>query len=115
VAKPDRGKKHTCQNCGTIFYDFRRTPVDCPKCGSRVEVQLLLKPRRPGPQSKSSSRKIGVPEPAHVEEPDNLEVEIDEVEEEEDDLMEDMSDIGDDDSDMSEVKEHISSPSGEKE
>ena len=30
---PDLGQKHECFRCGTKFYDLRRTPVLCPKCG----------------------------------------------------------------------------------
>ena len=31
---PDLGLKHECFRCGTKFYDLRRTPVLCPKCGT---------------------------------------------------------------------------------
>ncbi len=31
---PDLGFKHTCFRCGTKFYDLRKTPVHCPKCGA---------------------------------------------------------------------------------
>ena len=31
---PDLGNKHTCFRCTTKFYDLRRTPVLCPKCGA---------------------------------------------------------------------------------
>ena len=34
MAKPDLGNKHTCQNCGTKFFDLNKTPVVCPKCGT---------------------------------------------------------------------------------
>src|ERR1019366_8389955 len=33
-ALPDLGFKHTCFRCGTKFYDLRKTPVHCPKCGA---------------------------------------------------------------------------------
>ena len=116
MAKPDKGKKHTCQSCGTLFYDFKRTPIVCPKCDMEVEVQSLLKPRRPSPQAKAAAPKVEKPKPEDAETPDDLDVEVEEVEEEDDDdLMEDMSDIGDDDADMSEVKEHIAPPGDDKE
>lgn len=31
---PELGQKHTCYRCVTKFYDLRRTPVLCPKCGA---------------------------------------------------------------------------------
>ena len=31
---PDLGQKHTCFKCGAKFYDLKRTPVICPKCGA---------------------------------------------------------------------------------
>jgi uncharacterized protein (TIGR02300 family) len=34
VAKPDLGFKRVCGNCGTKFYDFGRSPIICPKCGT---------------------------------------------------------------------------------
>ncbi len=31
---PELGLKHECFRCGTKFYDLRKTPVLCPKCGA---------------------------------------------------------------------------------
>ena len=38
--KVNRGKKHTCSNCMTKFYDFNKDMAICPKCGSE---QISLK------------------------------------------------------------------------
>jgi uncharacterized protein (TIGR02300 family) len=38
VAKPELGNKHTCQHCGTKFFDLNRHPVVCPKCGTVQQV-----------------------------------------------------------------------------
>jgi uncharacterized protein (TIGR02300 family) len=38
VAKPELGTKHTCQNCGTKFFDLNKNPVVCPKCGAVQHV-----------------------------------------------------------------------------
>ena len=38
VAKPELGNKHTCQQCGTKFFDLSKTPVVCPKCGAVQQV-----------------------------------------------------------------------------
>jgi uncharacterized protein (TIGR02300 family) len=113
VANLDKGKKHTCPSCGAVFYDLKRTPIICPKCETKIEVQKLLKPRRPSPQAaKPAPKPVPV---AKAEEADD-DVDVEEVEDDEDDdLIEDMSDMGDDDDDMSEVKEHIAPTGDEKE
>ena len=123
MAKPDKGKKHTCGGCGAVFYDLNRTPIICPQCGDKIEVQALLKPRRPSPQSRTPKPVAEKPKPVEAEteaeKPDDLEADAEDLEgvddEEEDDLIEDMSDIGDDDDDLSEVKEHIPSDGNDKE
>ncbi len=38
MAKPELGNKHTCQQCGTKFFDLSKTPVVCPKCGAVQQV-----------------------------------------------------------------------------
>ena len=32
--RPERGTKCVCGSCNERFYDLRRTPVFCPKCGA---------------------------------------------------------------------------------
>ena len=110
MAKPDKGKKHTCGSCGAVFYDLNRTPILCPQCGEKVEVQALLKPRRPSPQSRTPKPVVEKPKPVESEakSTDDAEADAEDIEgvddEDDDDLIEDMSDIGNDDDDMSEVK-----------
>ena len=117
MAKPERGKKHTCHSCGALFYDFKHKTIICPKCGDKVEVRALLKPRRPTPRPQAAK-----PAPEEKPEPvkedadkiEGVEIEIEDVEEEDEDgLMEDTSDIGNDD--MPEVKEHTSPEGDDKE
>lgn len=117
MATPDRGKKRTCPSCGAVFYDLNRTPIICPKCETEVEVQSLLKPRRPSPQAQSPKPAPKKPVVSDDDgDDDDLDVDLDvEDEDEDDDLIEDLSDIGDDDEDMSEVKEHIGPEGGDKE
>ena len=38
MAKPNLGAKRVCGNCGTKFYDFGRSPIVCPKCGTVYAV-----------------------------------------------------------------------------
>ena len=115
MATKDKGTKHTCQSCSAIFYDLKRKPITCPKCGTKVETKPLLKPRRNLTQITKPSEK-GPDSVSDVEtEIKNLDVDIEvEVDDkDDDDLIEDMSDM-DDDADMSEVKEHISTDSDDK-
>ena len=46
MAKPEWGKKRTCQACGTKYYDLNKTPMICPSCGAEFDPDLLLKTRR---------------------------------------------------------------------
>jgi len=46
VAKAEWGTKRLCQSCGTKFYDFRRSPALCPKCGVKFEPKVQSKPQR---------------------------------------------------------------------
>jgi len=110
VAKPEWGKKRTCQSCGALFYDMTKNPAACPKCGTADNLQPLLKPRRtpvaapkPVPKPVKAEKKSDDDEvPGDIED-----VEVDDDEDE--DLIVDASDLDDDDDDddVSEVKEHI--------
>ncbi len=46
MAKAEWGTKRLCQSCGTKFYDFRRSPALCPKCGVKFEPKVQSKPQR---------------------------------------------------------------------
>ncbi len=49
MAKPNLGFKRVCGNCGTKFYDFGRTPIVCPKCGTVYVVSASSRASRPEP------------------------------------------------------------------
>jgi len=111
VAKPEWGKKRTCQSCGAPFYDMKRVPPTCPKCGTEVSAPAS-KTRRPTPApaveetpkpANDDAAKTDLEEAAEGDEIETLE----DIENDDDDLIEDASDLGEDDDDMSEVKEHI--------
>ncbi|WP_419903291.1 TIGR02300 family protein [Kiloniella sp.] len=34
MTKPEWGSKHTCQSCKAKYYDFLKSPITCPKCGT---------------------------------------------------------------------------------
>ncbi|MCZ4281397.1 TIGR02300 family protein [Kiloniella laminariae] len=39
MSKPEWGKKHTCHSCDAKYYDFRKSPVICPKCGVEFDPE----------------------------------------------------------------------------
>ena len=54
MAKPEWGKKRTCQSCGTKYYDLNKNPIICPSCGVEFDPDILLKTKK----GKSLSSKI---------------------------------------------------------
>ena len=41
--KVERGKKFTCTNCMTKFYDFNKDIAICPKCGTEQLSTKIVK------------------------------------------------------------------------
>ncbi|MBB4286083.1 TIGR02300 family protein [Roseospira goensis] len=118
MAKPEWGTKRTCGSCGARFYDMRRQPVVCPKCGAAHEEDAPARPRRAkaaAPEKKPKAVPV-VDETADFNEEPAIEgaeleeTEIDDsAEDEGGDMIEDASDLGEDDEDMAEVIEHLDS------
>jgi uncharacterized protein (TIGR02300 family) len=46
MQKAEWGVKRTCLSCGARFYDLKRTPVVCPKCGEELDIAVQQKPKR---------------------------------------------------------------------
>jgi uncharacterized protein (TIGR02300 family) len=115
VSKPEWGVKRLCQNCGTKFYDLKRTLLSCPSCGAEVERDSPLKNRRtrgaaPKPAPQAAPKKPRAAETdddgedaEDLEDTDLGDTDVDDDlgDEADDDLMEDTSELGDDD--MSDV------------
>ena len=57
MAKPEWGKKRICPACNTKYYDFNKSPIICPSCGTEFDPDTNLKSRK----SKSLLTKV-VPE-----------------------------------------------------
>ncbi len=114
MTKPEWGTKRICQSCGTRFYDLRRRPIECPKCGTIFDPETLIKARRP--------RQAPQPVPAVVEEVVAVEPELVEEEaaapqvseSEEEEVIEDASELGEDEDDVAEVIENVEEEEGER-
>ena len=46
MSKPEWGIKRICPSCGIKYYDFDKTPINCPKCNFEFDPDLLLKSRK---------------------------------------------------------------------
>ena len=114
MAKPAWGKKRVCTNCGARFYDMKKEPAICPKCGTEDTLQPLLKPRRtPAPKPAPKKPPAANDDAEETDVSNDIEdVEVDDDEEEGLLVDDDLDDDGDDD--VSVVKEHME-PSDDKE
>ncbi len=102
VVKPEWGTKRTCQSCGTAFYDMRRVPIVCPKCGTQFDPDVFSKARRSRPQPVEE-KKAPPPKPEPAAEGAEIEIELPEGDEEfveveeeggeEEDVIEDASEL----------------------
>ena len=111
MSKPDWGTKRTCQNCGAKYYDLKRSPITCPKCGTVFNPDSLLKSRRRPAKPAEAPAKAAVvekaaPKAAAAEEEAPEAEEADDIEDlsegdDEEEVIEDASELGEDD--MSDV------------
>lgn len=91
MARPEWGKKRTCQACGARYYDMMRSPAVCPKCGAEANVPGSARPQR----SRPAADEPASPKAAAGNFPDDA-VELEEV----DDALEENIDLdGDGDGD----------------
>ena len=56
MAKPEWGRKRTCQVCGKKYYDLNKSPIICPSCGAEFDPNHYLKTKK----GKSVSSKTSV-------------------------------------------------------
>jgi uncharacterized protein (TIGR02300 family) len=52
MAKADLGTKRACLSCGMRFYDFKRSPILCPGCGTEFDPENIIKTRKSRSNSK---------------------------------------------------------------
>ena len=87
MVSAELGQKRRCFSCGMKFYDFNKSPITCPECGSEFDPENLLKSRR----GKSAVKATVVKPDAAAE--DDLEDES----ETKDDEFDESDDVADDD------------------
>ena len=46
MANPEWGKKRICLACNTKYYDFNKSPIICPSCGTKFDPDAYLKSRK---------------------------------------------------------------------
>ena len=85
MANPEWGKKRICIACNTKYYDFNKSPIICPSCGTEFDPDTNLKSRK----SKSLLTKV-VPENNQ-----NMSEEISNIDDDETDTNEEV--VTDDD------------------
>jgi uncharacterized protein (TIGR02300 family) len=122
MVKPEWGVKRICHSCGAPFYDLRRDPITCPKCGSEYDPEAILKSRRTrapvveekeatpailDEEADSEAPAVEEAEDAEEEEGEEAPAAAAEGEEEEEDTIEDASELGEDEDDMAEVIENL--------
>ncbi len=56
MSKPEWGSKRTCLSCKAKFYDFKKSPIVCPKCGT--ELDLTAKSGRPKQSAKAQVEEV---------------------------------------------------------
>jgi uncharacterized protein (TIGR02300 family) len=112
VAKAEWGHKRICQSCGARFYDLRRSPIECPKCGTVFDPEILVKARRPRTPTPAPAPVVVAPPPPVVAADEEPAAEIPETEEEE--VIEDASELGEDEDDVAEVIENVEEKEGER-
>jgi hypothetical protein len=47
VVDPKLGTKRQCESCGAKFYDLNRNPIECPKCDTLFDPEVLVRRRAP--------------------------------------------------------------------
>ena len=46
MSEQDWGLKRFCQSCGIKFYDFFKSPIICPQCGTEYDPEAVVWGRR---------------------------------------------------------------------
>ena len=98
MSKPEWGIKRVCPSCSIKYYDFNKSPINCPKCKFEFDPDLLLKSRK----GRSIATKTEVNQTSNdvQKEKETLENDINSIENNEDILeIDDETEVEDNDID----------------
>ncbi len=101
MAKPEWGIKRVCQSCSTLFYDFDKSPIVCPSCGTAFDPEAVLKSRR----NRAPVAEEPKPVRAKAKDADDPDLEDDDEDEDEEDGVLVSEDEDEDDEILPEVDE----------
>ncbi|MEE2956016.1 MAG: TIGR02300 family protein [Pseudomonadota bacterium] len=117
MAKAAWGEKRICEDCGTKFYDLRKDPIICPKCGSEfTKPSLVISSRTKTADAKKSvapevqnveAKDKDVPNETGETEFDLIDSDDDELEAETSQIIEDTSDLSDENDKSVQVAEDV--------
>jgi len=68
VSKPEWGQKRNCQGCSARFYDLKKDPIICPKCGETLNPEPGLRSRRSRPPAVEKAAVPAVKDPVETTE-----------------------------------------------
>jgi uncharacterized protein (TIGR02300 family) len=101
MGKNDWGTKRLCPSCGARYYDMKKNPPICPKCGTPFDAELLVKTRRRAKDEESPKKKD-----TPIASADDIEdIEPIEGEEGEEAVIEDAEELADDMDEMVDVED----------
>lgn len=104
MAKPEWGMKRVCASCGARFYDLRRTPIVCPKCGAAFDPEQMTRLKRTRGAAEEQKKLVAAPEADETLEAVGDE-DMEEAAEEDDAVLEDASDLTDGEDEFDELME----------
>ena len=61
MAKAEWGTKRRCLSCSAAFYDMMKSPILCPKCGTELNPDALVKSRRPAKTEEKAAKVVPKP------------------------------------------------------
>src|SRR6202453_2420511 len=67
LANPELGAKQICPTCSSKFYDLRRRPAHCPKCGAEFDPEEALRNRRVRPRSPLPEEEVEEVKPVEAD------------------------------------------------
>lgn len=90
MSKLEWGMKRQCLSCSTLFYDFSKNPIVCPKCGETLAQQAATTSRRGRRTEKVTP--LDIEDAIMVKGDDDLSMDAEILDE---DILEDETDLND--------------------